>query len=339
MASQRPKLIHVGQELTDHLGAGDIAPVYVVTSAQPKGRPRRGQEPGTADPWALQAATQLVEAAALKGGDPSLDHVRIDYLDGDHQGAGVHQIIASEARSMSLFGGRRVVTVVHAETLEWGGAASTGKRKRSKKDAGDPLERVVADIDRAARAPFVLIVVASKADRRKAAWKQVLAKAVEVAVPPLDAPSLQRYMEGEGKAYQIRVDRDVAQKIWDRLGGADAARLRQTADRLLLDAGPSGHLTRKHVEEVVPIDRDAAIFAITDALTDEDLPRAFAVLHLLLTHGTPPLSMVAFLSSHYRTLMRVGAARGSGQGEAEIASSLGMHPFRVKRMLQQLRRI
>lgn len=340
MANKHPKKIAVGPALTEHLAGGNLAAVYVVTSAAPQGRTPFGQQPPSADPWALQAATQALETAALEGGDRSLDHVRIDYLDGDHQGTGVHQVIASEARSMSLFGGRRVVTVLHTETLAWGGAGATGRRRRKKSDtAGDPLEAVVEDIEREARAPFILIFVATRIDRRKGAWAKVLKKAVEIAVPPLDPPSLQAYMEQTGQPFQIRVDRNVAQLVWDRLGAGDAARLRQTADRLLLDVGPNGHLTRKHVEDAVPIDRDAAVFAITDAMANEDLPRAFAVLHLLLTHGTAPLAVVSFLASHYRALMQVGAARGAGQGEAEIAKSTGLHPFRVKRLCQQLGRI
>ncbi|MCO4764260.1 MAG: hypothetical protein KC502_22295, partial [Myxococcales bacterium] len=89
----------------------------------------------------------------------------------------------------------------------------------------------------------------------------------------------------------------------------------------------------------VPIDRDAAIFAITDALTDEDLPRAFGVLHLLMTHGTASLAIVGFLASHYRALMQVGAGRAAGQSEDEIAKATRLHPYRVKLMCRQIGRI
>ncbi len=339
MSTAHPKLIHFGEPLRAHLAAKHLATVYIVTSAAPPDRPAYGQAPATADPWALQAATRVIETAALAGGDVSLDHVRVDYLDGDHQGTGVHQVIAAEARSMSLFGGRRVVTVLHTETLGWGGAGATGKRRRKKTDiAADPLEAIIDSVERDARAPYVLIFVAGVVDRRNAAWKQVLAKGIEIAVPPLDAEALQRYLETVAKPYDIRVHRAVAQEIWDRLGPSDPARLRQTADRLLLDVGPRGHLTQSHVEAVVPIDRDAAVFKITDAMANEDLPRAFAVLHLLMTHGTQSPAIVGFLASHYRALMQVGAGRGAGLSEAQLATASGQHPYRVKLLCQQLGR-
>ena len=342
-----PATIADGQPLLDHLASGSLAPVYLVTTGEPEGggggRRRRDDDPPAADPQALIEATRAIEAAALSGGDASLDHVSIDYIDGDLDGSGVHQRIASECRSLSLFGGRRVITVVHCEELDWQGGGAKGdkgSRGRGGKPGGaDPLEAVIDAIDPERPAEFVLILVAQKFDKRRRSYKQLAAKGVIVGCRPITPLFLQNYLEAQAREHAIRVDRPVAQRIWDRLGGGDPARLKQTADRLLLDVGPRGHLTVKIVEAVVPIDREAAIWAITDALGQSDLVRAMEVLHLLLRHGSDALSVVGFLASHYRTAMTVHAAHARGLSEREIAQASGLHPFRVKKMMEQVRRL
>ena len=332
--------LDVGEALERHLRDGPVAPVYLVTSAEAAGDGRRGsrEAPPSADPQALQAATRAIELAALAGGDPSMDHVKVDYIDGDHQAAGIHNVIVGEARSVSLFGGRRVVTVTHADTLEYGGARADG---RTKKRAGasdlDPLERLIDGLPPADAAPFVLIIVAERFKRSERAFKHLASVGAVVAVATLDAGRLQSYLEEQGGEFDIDVDRGVAQRIWDRLGGGDGARLRQTADRLLLDVGQGGRLTVRHVEEVVPMDREAAVWAITDAITDGDMGRCLGVLHLLLQQGTAALAMVGFLASHYRAMMQVQAAMNAGNDRAGVARATGVHPFRVGKMMAQLR--
>lgn len=339
------RFLQDGPELDKHLASEPILPVYLVTSGDAPGAGRSGpptEAPPSADPQALLAAARFIEAAAMAGGDPSIDHVKVDYIDGDHLAAGIHTVIAGEARSMSLFGGRRVITVSHAETLDYGGEKAEGRRKKkggaSADVADDPLEKLIESATgQGGPAPFVLIFVAERFDRRKRAYLHLAAAGAVVTVTPLDASRLQGYIEHAASAHGIRVDRGVAQRIWDRLGGAEAARLRQTADRLLLDAGPGGHLTVRHVEDVVPMDREAAVWAITDAVASEDLARCIGVLHLLLNQGTEPLAMVGFLASHYRSLMRVASGRARGLDAQAIADQTRLHPFRVKKMGDQLR--
>lgn len=335
-----------GTALAKHLGAGKLFPVYLVTSGEVEERGRSEERPG-ADPQALLATARLIEQAALAGGDPSLDLVRIDYLDGDFLGQGIHFAISQEARSVSLFGGRRVVTVSHADKLEFdAGKPKGGAKVKSRKDMGgeDPLEALVEGVrGLSGGPPFVLIFIAEHFDRRRRAWKTMAQVGSVVEVAPLTVQTLQTYMETEAETWRIRIERGVGQRMWDRLGGSDAARLRQTADRLLLDAGPDGAVTVRQVEASVPLDRDAAMWAITDALAEEDVTRALTVLHLMLDHAAPSqrdgevMKMMGFLSSHYLALMRLASAQMRNLSEGQIAAETGLHPFRLKNLGRQLR--
>lgn len=325
------RTIAEGADLERHLAEGPLLPVYLVCTADAGGRGRPTETPPAADPWALLAVARQIEATALRGGDPSLDLVRIDYIDGDHAGDGVHALMANEARSMSLFGGRRVVNVSHCEGLDYGAG---GKRK---KDTGDdPLEKLVDGLPDGGPPPFVLILSASRFDRRKKAYKDLAEKGAVVEVRPMDAAQLGRYLEEAAAPFEIRVDRAVAQRIWDRLGGGEPARLRQTVDRLLLDVGPRGHVTVELVEDVVPIDREAAVWAITDAIADADVGRGLGVLHLLIEHGQEPIAIGAFIASSVRSQLRVASLLAAGLRDDAIAGELGMHPYRAKQLVRQV---
>jgi len=332
--------------LAAHLASGRIHPAYLVTSGEIEDRGRSEERPG-ADPQALLEAARAIERAALVGGDAALDLVRIDYLDGEFLGQGLHFAISQEARSVSLFGGRRVVTVLHADKLDFdAGKGKSGAKVKSRKDLGgeDPLEALIDNVrELPSGPPFVLIFVAEHFDRRRRAFKLLAQAGAVVEVAPLTPITLQNYIETLASQWHIKVERGVGQRIWDRLGGSDASRLRQTADRLLLDAGSDGSVTVRHVESAVPMDRDAAVWAITEALAVEDVTRALTVLNLLLDHAAPSqrdgeaLKMMGFLTSHYTALLRLASAWAHKVPESQIAAETGMHPFRLQNLARQLR--
>ncbi|MSP93351.1 MAG: hypothetical protein EXR79_16420 [Myxococcales bacterium] len=353
-AAARLQFLSAERELDGHLARGPLLPVYLVTSGDIADDRGRNEERPTADPAALREAAQRIEAVALAGGDPSLDRIHIDYLDGDHDGFGhIHNLIAHELRTLSLFGGKRVVTVLHADALAFGDGEAKGKRK-AKVAGEDPLEKLMAGLGAdgdarggasrggsGGRLPFVLIVVAERFDRRKRAWKVLGGAGAVVEVAPLTVPSLQSYLEAQAAPHGIHIERGAAQRVWDRLGGADAARLRTTADRLLLDAGPRGKVTVERVEETVPLDRDAAMWAVTDAIANGDLARVLTVLHMVVDPSegfeADVQRLCGFLNSHYLLLAQAHALVQGGRSDGQATDALGVHPFRAQNLLRQLR--
>ena len=332
-------MIAYGDELHEHLRDGPLWPVYLVTSAQPQGRPARNQEPPVADAGELIAARRLIENAALRGSDRKVDHAIVDYVDENAEG-GAHQVIAHEARSTSLFGGVRVVSVTHADTLAFDKPAKRGRGKNAAPAKVDPLERLLGSLPERPPSPVVLIFQAVRFDRRVRAFKMLAERGAIVSVEPPSPHRLARYIDRTADRHKITVQSGVAQRLWDHLGGGDPGRLRQTADRLLLDAGPGGKLTVAQVEDLVPWDREAQVWAITDAIAGADVGAAFSVAHLLVEHGEVPLMIVSTLAGHYRRLMQVDAALLDGaRTPDDVAARNGMHPFVARKSVEQLRRM
>lgn len=332
--------------LDQELAVGRLRPVYIVTSGDdPNADKKKVRERPQADPQALLAVAAKIEQAALLGGDRALDYVKIDYIDGDFAASGMHQLIANEVRSSSLFGGRRVVTVVHAEALAFGEAKGRGKKAKAVDPADlDPIEMLLAKLGYDEVNPaYVLIFVASIVSPGSRAWSTLASAGALVEVAPMLVHTLQTYLEQQGAPYKVAIHLQAGQKIWDRLGGSDAARLRSTADRLLLDAGPKGNVTLAMIEDTVPMDREAAVFAITDAINGQDLMRALTVLNLMLEHAGPSaredesMKIMGYLASHYMLTAQVAALAAQGKHFTEIAQLLKAHEYRCQLMVQWVR--
>lgn len=343
-----PQIIMDGPQLHAHLARGLLHSVYLVVSAYQGDRGKNDEKLG-ADPQSLNRAAKAIEDAALARGDRTLDYQKYDYADGDYMGQSTaavgskHQLIANEVRETSLFGGRRVVTVIHCDDIAIGAAKAKGK-KAKEDDGTDPLEHLLLAMPAGqGDPPAVLIFVAEHVPRNGRFFKLVCQVGAVVEVAAMTMLTLQNYLEAQGAASRTRIERGVSQKIWDRLGGSDPARLRQTADRLLLDAGPDGTVTLQSVDLTVPLDRDAGAWVLTDAIASDDLQRCVTVLHLLLGHVEPSerdgevLRILGFLSSHYQLMLQIQAHWALGRSDDETCAHLGLHPFRYKSIAGQLR--
>ncbi len=332
--------------LTAELAAGRLRPVYVVSSADIPGRDFRVDRP-YADPQALLATARQIEAAALQRGDPALDYVLLDYLDGDFEAQGMHALIAGQLRAQSLFGGRRVVTVLHAEAMAFGEGKPKGRSKAAKAEADiqgpqDALERALLAVNPEDRdPPFVLIVLSQSVTPTGTAWSALARSGAVVLIAPLTVQALQEYLTETSAPFGIRVAAGVAQKMWDRLGGSDPARLRSTADRLILDAGPGGTISLGSVEENVPVDREAAVWAVTDAIERRDVARAMTVLHLLLEPSGDgegdPIRTLGAIASQFVLVAHVSALLRQGAGSLEVQRALGVTQGRADNLIRNAR--
>lgn len=75
------------------------------------------------------------------------------------------------------------------------------------------------------------------------------------------------------------------------------------------------------------------IFGLLDAIGQRRSAAAVKLLHNELQSGTHPLALISTLANHVRTLLLVGGA--PNQNSPALATSLGLHPFVVKKALVQ----
>lgn len=118
------------------------------------------------------------------------------------------------------------------------------------------------------------------------------------------------------------------------LVGADLRLLDQEIEKLLLYAGDR-QVTTADVQALVSRARETSIFDLVDCVGRRQTDRALKLLHGLLDDGEAPLYLLTMLARQVRILIQVSELRESDMAAEAIAGRLKLHPFVVKKGLDQ----
>lgn len=275
-----------------------------------------------------ERALGLVLARARTG--PGASDLAVSRLEGKSMTAAE---VEATTRTGSLFGGRRLVVVRDAQQIP---AAEQKKLVAYLKKplGGTTLVLMVRGAGPATRDPK-----ASKA----ASAARTFQKAVEegrgllVDCPRPRARDLPRLAEELLSEQGLRADQEGLYALVAAVG-EDLGALFQAVEKLAVYKGGQGRLEAADVAEVVADTRSQSIFDLTDATAEGAAPRALSVLRRALRDGESPLAILGHLTRHLRNLALVQALAGRGEGQERIRETLGLHPFVVKKSLEQARR-
>lgn len=300
-------------KLARELSKGEPAATYLLT----------GEEDALVD-RALQMITDriLSKSAAADFSLTRLDGKTCDASELD-----------AAARTASLFGGRRLVILRAAQSMR-------------------PAEqkKVIAYLKKPVPSTSLVLIVrgagpSSRDPKRSKAAKAARAykKAVEagggrtVDCPRPSARDLPRMAESALSDAGLSIDREGLHALVDAIG-EDLGALWQAVEKLALFKAGQGRVKVDDVAEVVADTRTQSVFALTDAVAEGKLDRALGGLRRLIRDGDSPLTILGHLSRHFRILARVQALAVRGDSADTIRSALGLHPFVVKKSIQQSRR-
>lgn len=122
-----------------------------------------------------------------------------------------------------------------------------------------------------------------------------------------------------------------------QLQATDKASAEQELHKLLAFANYSRPVTIADVQLLsLPSGEHGDFFALADALSASNGTRAMQALLPLLEERDLILLYFSMVG-HFRALLQSRDLLDAGQGEADIAKQLGMHPYRAKKMAVQAR--
>lgn len=242
-------------------------------------------------------------AAAARASDPAAD-VR------EFEAATLHPSELAEMLSPSLFGGRRVAVLQHAQD--------------AKKEL---ITAVMAYI--AAPDPDATLVVCHAGGVKGKAFADSLQKAGMAVIP---AAKLTRYSDkvdfirGEIRRLGGKCSADAGEALLDAVGN-DLRELAAAAAQLVADT--DGHIEVATVARYYRGRAEVSGFAVADAAVAGDVPAALEALRWALATGVDPVPIADALADGVRTIARVASA---GRGNAyQLASSLGMPAWKVEK--------
>ncbi|MCX8033081.1 MAG: DNA polymerase III subunit delta [Thermoleophilia bacterium] len=137
------------------------------------------------------------------------------------------------------------------------------------------------------------------------------------------------------RRYGVQLGLAEARLIVERCGDNLSLLLREV-EKLRAYAG-DGPITVDHVRLLVSATSQAKIFDLLDALGAGKTSEVFAVARELLLSDIEPADILGALTRHFETLAKVAARSEAGVDEKTLQSELGLHPFRLRKLLDQAR--
>lgn len=154
--------------------------------------------------------------------------------------------------------------------------------------------------------------------------------------PTVKAWELPQFVSGEVRRRKGRIDAGTAQLLVDAVGH-DLRALSAAVGQLLADVEEGGAITEQLVRRYFAGRAEVTSFAVTDAALAGQTTKALEQLRWALSTGVAHVLVTSALASGLRGLGKLSGATGTGLREADLAREVGVPPWKLKSMRQQLR--
>ena len=138
---------------------------------------------------------------------------------------------------------------------------------------------------------------------------------------------------------EIKVTPDILGAMLFRVGHS-MEQLGEEVTKLAcyLKANGRDTLTAKDVEEITSSTVECDAFAISNAIIEKNMEKAFLALSDLKSQRVEPTAVLAMLSKTYAEMVSVSLLIDEGKGEADIADITKIHSYRVKLYMRAAKR-
>jgi len=99
-----------------------------------------------------------------------------------------------------------------------------------------------------------------------------------------------------------------------------------------------GKISAKDVELLVEANQEENIFNLVDALASKNKKRAIKLIKEQLEKGTAFVQIISLLARQFRIILQIKESKSKFLNYYQLASELGVHPYSVKKSLEQAKK-
>lgn len=233
-----------------------------------------------------------------------------------------------EAESFPFFGDQRLIFIDHPYFF-------TGEKVKNgpEHDVGWLEEYLTHPSDFSV---VVFFAPYEKLDRRKKISKLLKKNAHIISVQPMKEKETKQYIKDYLSTEQFAIQPQAFEKLFQLTDGK-LTRIMNELDKLMVYRNESRTIQAQDVKDLVPKSLDQNIFELNDKVLKRDAEGALELYSDLLLQKEEPIKIIALMISQFRLLLQVKILRKKGYQQAEIASVLKVHPYRVKLAARQER--
>jgi len=225
--------------------------------------------------------------------------------------------ILQSARTLSLFGGRKLILVKEIERM------------------ADPEKECLLEYVGTPDPQITLILTSVKPDMRKRFFAHLQKRVPCVRFyHPYDIRGTEKWIRSYLKQKGFGVDSRAARALCEG-HGRELQVIKNELDKLILYKGKEGEIEFSDVTRVSGQSQEFNVFELADAVGERDLERALGIYARLIQEGIPPVAILGALASKFRKLWMGKSLEEKGYSGSEILRSLRLS-YRGDRFLKQL---
>lgn len=156
-----------------------------------------------------------------------------------------------------------------------------------------------------------------------------------VDCPQLKPRDLARFVGDEAKRYRTRISSDAVEFLVDAVGH-DLRALAGAVSQLATDREQDEEISTELVRRYFGGRAEVTSFAVTDEVLAGRTVQALEQLRWALSTGVAPVLVTSAMAAGLRGLGKLQANR-SGMGDNDLARDIGVPPWKIRTMRQQLR--
>lgn len=269
----------------------------------------------------LQEALESLTAYLVPGGTGDFNYEKFD-----GSGASPAQVV-NAANTLPVFAEKRLVVVTNVPWF----ASGKGGEETSK----DPeMEVLLSYLDNPSPAACLVLVGGEKVDGKRKAVKAIKKAGQVIEFSSLKGIELNKWIEKRFRYKGKITDRSVVDYLAVAVGN-NMSSLEQEIEKAVLFVEPKSTVALADVMQTVSAGSNLTVFNLVDAVSKKDAATAVSQLRELVRNGEVEIKILALLARQMRILLQIHALSKKGLGESRIVSDLELHPFVVKKGLQQ----
>lgn len=231
-----------------------------------------------------------------------------------------------DGETMPFLGERRMVVVKNPYFL-------TSEKKKEKVEHNlKKLEQYVENP--APFTVFVFLLPHEKIDERKKLTKQIKKAATVVEMNSFSEEETVKWIKEKAEAENVAMEKEAIDELIEKTSG-NLMIIDKEMEKLCAYVGSGNKLTAEIVKQLVARSLEQNVFDLIDAVVKKKTEEAFKIFYDLLKINEEPIKILSLLTQQFRLLYQVKQLSKSGYGQDRMASSLKVHPFRIKLALKQ----
>jgi DNA polymerase III subunit delta len=244
--------------------------------------------------------------------------------------------VVSAARTLPMFGPRRLVVVRDLERWEGKGDGDEPDAGESKGVVYKPLDQL-AEYAASPSPSTTLLLLAEKLDNRRRLVNLARKESFLVLCAPLARGILPGWIRDRARQQGHSISARAAD-LMAELVGSDLCALTDAIERVELYVGKDKELSEEAVLTCVANMQPATVWDLVNAAGRRDAAAALAALERVWEPGGGP-RLVGLLCWSTRQLIRFASARRAGLSADDAARQAGVPPFKVRELSEQLRQL